>query len=84
MKALVTLSVLAACATAPAFAGSSDKLTEKNFAALHELIQPRPEELVWKEEIPWRTDLWEARREAAASGKPIFLWEMDGHPLGCT
>jgi hypothetical protein len=34
--------------------------------------------------IPWRTDLWEARREAAAKGKPLFLWEMDGHPLGCT
>jgi hypothetical protein len=30
------------------------------------------------------SSLWEARRKAAAEGKPILLWEMDGHPLGCT
>lgn len=33
--------------------------------------------------IPWQVNLWDARRLAAAEGKPIFLWEMDGHPLGC-
>ena len=78
------LTILVASAAIPAFAGSSEKLTEKNFGGLHELIQPKPSELIWKDAIPWRTDLWEARREAAAAGKPIFLWEMDGHPLGCT
>lgn len=33
--------------------------------------------------IPWETSLWEARKKAAAAGKPVLLWEMDGHPLGC-
>ena len=33
---------------------------------------------------PWLTELWEARTQAAAKGKPILLWEMDGNPLGCT
>ncbi len=33
--------------------------------------------------IPWQTNLWEARKLAAKQGKPILLWEMDGHPLGC-
>jgi hypothetical protein len=33
--------------------------------------------------IPWQTSLWDARTKAAAEGKPILLWEMDGHPLGC-
>ena len=70
--------------TSVATAGSGDKLSERNVADLHRLIQPEPGELVWRDSIPWRTDLWEARREAAAEGKPIFLWEMDGHPLGCT
>ena len=32
----------------------------------------------------WLTDLWQARKLAARQGKPILLWEMDGHPLGCT
>lgn len=45
-------------------------------------ILPKVEEKSW-EKIPWRIDLWEARREAAEQGKPIYLWEMDGHPLGC-
>jgi hypothetical protein len=34
-------------------------------------------------QIPWLTSLWEARQKAAEQGKPILLWEMDGHPLGC-
>ncbi len=54
-----------------------------NFSQLHDLIQPTAEETRWLQ-IPWRTSLWRARIEAAAAGKPIFLWEMDGDPLGCT
>ena len=26
----------------------------------------------------------QVRQLAARQGKPILLWEMDGHPLGCT
>ncbi|CAN5628182.1 hypothetical protein BH11PLA2_BH11PLA2_12890 [soil metagenome] len=33
--------------------------------------------------IPWETSLWDARIKAAKLGKPLLLWEMDGHPLGC-
>ena len=52
------------------------------FARLHQAIKPRPEELRWTQ-IPWETDLWEARRLAREAGKPILLWVMNGHPLGC-
>lgn len=45
-------------------------------------ILPSAGESAWQQ-IDWKTDLWEARKEAAESGKPIYLWEMDGHPLGC-
>jgi hypothetical protein len=34
--------------------------------------------------IPWELDLLEAQRKAVESSKPIFIWAMDGHPLGCT
>ena len=34
--------------------------------------------------IPWRTDLNAARRESELLSKPIFLWIMNGHPMGCT
>jgi hypothetical protein len=50
--------------------------------SLHAMIQPQPREFVWTQ-IPWLSDLWEARRQASEKGRPIFLWEMDGHPLGC-
>ena len=58
-------------------------VTPENFEALHQLMQPRADELKWKT-IPWHSNLWGARIEAAEKGKPIYLWEMDGHPLGCT
>ena len=61
-----------------AWAGDADR-----FQKLHELILPHQDELAWTH-VDWGVDLWEARRAAAKQGKPIFLWEMDGHPLGCT
>src|SRR5262245_23494089 len=36
------------------------------------------------ETIPWRSDLLSARDEAIRTGRPLFLWAMNGHPLGCT
>jgi hypothetical protein len=46
-------------------------------------VLPRRDEVKWQE-IPWQTDLWTARQLAAEQGKPIFLWAMNGNPLGCT
>ena len=53
------------------------------FRELLAYVRPRPEEVRWQT-IPWQTDLWEARSLAARQGKPIFLWAMNGNPLGCT
>jgi hypothetical protein len=50
---------------------------------LRQLIKPSADEDRW-DRIPWQTSLWEARRLAAQKARPILLWEMDGHPLGCT
>ena len=36
----------------------------------------------WRE-INWRFDLLKARDEAAKANKPIFIWAMNGDPLGC-
>jgi hypothetical protein len=66
----------------PALVGQ-DPLPPQKLQPILALIKPEPGEDAW-EKIPWRTDLWQARRQAAEQGKPILLWEMDGHPLGCT
>ncbi len=62
---------------------AGDAISPDEFDKLHALIKPKPAEEKWTE-IPWMTGLWQARQRAAAEGKPILLWEMDGHPLGCT
>ena len=45
-------------------------------------LTPKSEEMQWAS-IPWQTDLWEARKIAREQNKPIFMWSMNGNPLGC-
>lgn len=73
------LSCLAFAPVTPA----AEALSPAQFDKLRVLIKPQASEQKWAR-IPWLADLWEARKQAAAQGKPILLWEMDGHPLGCT
>jgi hypothetical protein len=61
---------------------AAEPITADQFTKWHALIKPVPNDEKWNE-IPWLSNLWEARKRAAAEGKPILLWEMDGNPLGC-
>jgi hypothetical protein len=64
-------------------ATGAEPIPADQFDKLLAVLRPTADEEKWLQ-IPWRTDLTAARREAAAAGKPLLLWEMDGHPLGCT
>ena len=57
-------------------------LTEEEFLKLHRELQANPS-ATWRT-IPWKTSVLDAQAAAAREGKPIFIWAMDGHPLGCT
>lgn len=57
-------------------------LTEAEYTSALTAIRPARGEDRYAQ-IPWLTSLWDARQKAAEQGKPILLWEMDGHPLGC-
>lgn len=46
-------------------------------------ILPTEEEQAFLQ-IPWRLNVMQARAESARTGKPMFVWEMNGHPLGHT
>jgi hypothetical protein len=59
------------------------QLSASRFQALHAAMTPRGEGERWTE-IPWQSDLQAARVKAAREGKPLLMWVMDGHPLGCT
>lgn len=58
-------------------------LDATNFREFAAFIRPAEDELRWRA-IPWLSDLREAVKQAAEQGKPIFLWTMNGNPLGCT
>jgi hypothetical protein len=82
MRFLSAILVASFC-LASGSARAADPIPAEQIAALHALVKPAAGEDRWTG-IPWRTSLWQAREEAAKTGKPILLWEMDGHPLGCT
>ncbi|MDF1858926.1 MAG: hypothetical protein P1U87_01860 [Verrucomicrobiales bacterium] len=66
----------------PASSQDPQPLTRDDFDLLHSAVQPDASEL-WRQ-IPWGISLLEGQQRAVEEGKPIFLWAMDGHPLGCT
>jgi hypothetical protein len=81
-RGIVMRSACLAILLASLTSSSTEPIATEQFGKLHALIKPGPNDEKWNE-IPWLSDLWEARKKAAADGKPILLWEMDGNPLGC-
>ena len=57
-------------------------LTEERCSKLLAELQ-QGKEALWRT-IPWKLSILEARATAFKQDKPIFIWAMDGHPLGCT
>jgi hypothetical protein len=47
------------------------------------LIEPRPAELAYAG-IPWLPSFHDGLLEAQREERPLLLWTMNGHPLGCT
>lgn len=76
MKRLALLALLAA----PAF---TQELNSDTYAHWRDYLVPPAEEEAWLE-IGWRTTFWDGLRAAQEERKPLLLWAMNGHPLGCT
>ena len=70
-----TIFLLAICCVANVALGQS--LDERVRSVL-----PTADEERWLE-IPWLTNIADARAEAERQGKPVLLWVMNGNPLGC-
>ena len=77
------LVALVLLAVAPLSGGGDSTLSKRTLDEWRALIEPNPAELAFTE-IPWRPNLWSAVQEAQASDRPVLLWAMNGHPLGCT
>jgi|GEM_PF-1006432 len=58
-------------------------LNAGNYAVWRDHILPQSDELAWAK-IPWLTTFQDGILEAGKANKPLLLWTMNGHPLGCT
>lgn len=85
LAACVVASI--AVIAAPLRVGAQDETSytpsPRNFQKWLEFISPNEDERSF-ERIGWRNQFWPAVEEARRLGRPILLWTMNGHPLGCT
>lgn len=56
------------------------QLDQQRFDELMKLVVPAEK----TQQIDWLPDLISAQKAALDQKKPMFIWSMDGHPLGCT
>lgn len=80
----MTVMVVFACRVTLISAAERElSFNAKNMNEWKAHILPTEEEAAWTK-IPWLSDLQSGIDAASQSGKPVLLWTMNGHPLGCT
>ena len=81
-RLLLAASICTAARFGHAENQSAGTLDDAEMNRLLKLLAPDPTK-PWRT-IPWQLSVLDAQGIAAAHNKPIFIWAMDGHPLGCT
>ena len=79
MKKLLLLIILYGCTQNQ----QPFDLNNNTYGMWQEFIRPTKDELAWAE-IPWRSTFYDGLVESDREQKPLLLWVMNGHPLGCT
>ena len=80
---MIALALLLLAPGAAAQGGPLLTLQRGDLAAWRRHLAPSEVENRWRT-IPWRATTGEGLRDAARAEKPMLLWLMNGHPLGCT
>lgn len=70
--------LLAACTL-----GAAPELNDDTIDQIADAIRPRAAEVAFLD-IGWHESFHSAVNEARETNRPILLWAMNGHPLGCT
>lgn len=63
--------------------GAAPELSDATFDEIAKAIRPRDDELAFLK-IGWHESFYGAVKEAREANRPVLLWAMNGHPLGCT
>lgn len=79
----VALALAALSQEGAAEPGPLPEVAAADLVRWHALVRPRASELSW-ERIPWLPSFAEGLERAAREQRPLLLWAMNGHPLGCT
>ncbi len=58
-------------------------LSDENYQVWRDHILPESSEMAWNQ-IPWLSTFKDGIIAANAAQRPLLLWTMNGHPLGCT
>jgi hypothetical protein len=78
MMHTLILAAIASLAQAPA-----PVLDHQSLERWRDYIRPQVKDEAYLD-IPWRESFYIAINEARETDRPILLWAMNGHPLGCT
>jgi uncharacterized protein YceK len=91
--ALTVAGGAAGCASAPSAPSAqptssvpsapSARLDDDDLEAWSRYLAPRGSELAW-ESLPWLSSYSDGVLAAQEQRRPLLLWVMNGHPLGCT
>lgn len=82
---MTRLSLRRACLlllTIAAVPGLAQTLDHGNLEKWRSYIRPEGDE-PWRE-LPWHASFLDGVVKAGTDKKPVLLWAMSGHPLGCT
>jgi len=77
-----TLVLTALFLGSPLLAQSTDAASEASFRKFMDSIFPAAGEEKWRR-TPWIPSIATGRRLAQERKRPLFLWAMNGDPLGC-
>jgi hypothetical protein len=81
---LPSLLILGLCSTIGRGVDGVPKIADDDFDRLLAAVKPQKGESPWRD-IPWLTNVTEARRRAVAEDKPLVIFTAaDGSPLSRT
>jgi hypothetical protein len=83
-RLLPSLLILGLCSTVGRGADGVPEIADGDFDRLLAAVKPQKGESPWRD-IPWLTNVTEARRRAVAEDKPLVIFTAaDGSPLSRT
>lgn len=80
---VVLFSLVYTLGLVPVSVAQGPRPDAENYEAWRTHVLPAESELVWLT-IPWQSSFGDGIRRAREEARPVLLWVMNGHPLGCT